>query len=47
LKSLKERDLLDDLGIDGKILKWIIKKSGGRVWTGYIWVRIGAGGGLL
>jgi hypothetical protein len=29
------------------ILEWILGKYGGRVWTGYIWLRIGNSGGLL
>jgi hypothetical protein len=33
-------------GVDGKILKWIFKKWDGA-WTGYSWLRIGTGGGLL
>jgi hypothetical protein len=36
--SLRERDHLVDVGIDGKILKWLVKKwDGGGAWTG--WVR--------
>jgi hypothetical protein len=31
----------------GVILKWILKKLGVRVWTGFIWLRIGASDGLL
>jgi hypothetical protein len=32
----------------GKIIfKWILRKQGGEVWTGIIWLRIGIGGGLL
>jgi hypothetical protein len=27
------------------ILKWIIKKWDEKVWTGFIWLRIGTGGG--
>jgi hypothetical protein len=39
---VKERDHWEDLGLDGKlILKWLFKK-----WTGLIWLRIEAGGGL-
>jgi hypothetical protein len=35
-------------GKDGKIiLKWILGKQGGNLWTGLIWIRIGAKGGLL
>jgi hypothetical protein len=31
----------------GIILKWILKKQDGRVWTGLVWLRIGISGGLL
>ena len=37
---LKERDHLEDLEADRKILKWIFKKSD-AVWTGVTWHRIG------
>jgi hypothetical protein len=48
VESLKGRDHLEDLGVNGKvILKLILKKKGGRMWTGFIWLRIGTGGGLL
>jgi hypothetical protein len=34
--------------INGRIiLKWISKKWNGGAWTGLIWFRIRAGGGLL
>jgi hypothetical protein len=29
------------------ILKWILEKKGWRVWTEFIWLRIGTGGELL
>jgi hypothetical protein len=29
------------------ILKEILKEYGGKAWTGFIWLRIGASGGLL
>jgi hypothetical protein len=29
------------------ILKWILKKQDGRVWTGLIWLKIGSTGVLL
>jgi hypothetical protein len=34
--------------VDGKIiLKWMSGKQVGKVWTGFIWIRIGTNGGLL
>jgi hypothetical protein len=47
LENLKERDHLEVQGIDDRILKWLLKKWGGRVWTGFIWLMIGNSGGLL
>jgi hypothetical protein len=48
VESLKVRDHLEDLGLYGKIiLKWLIRKQGGRVWTGIIWFRIDTVGRLL
>jgi hypothetical protein len=41
------RDHLEDLGVDGKILEWILGKEGGKVWAGFIWLRIGTSCGLL
>jgi hypothetical protein len=29
------------------ILKWILEKLGGNVWTGFNWHRIASGGGFL
>jgi hypothetical protein len=37
LESLKGRHCSEDPGVDGRtILKWILRKLGGRVWTGFI-----------
>jgi len=45
LENLKGRDYLRDLPIDGRIiLEWI---SEGKVWIGFIWLRIGSSGRLL
>jgi hypothetical protein len=45
---MKEEDHVEDLEVDLKILlKCILKKWGGRVWTGFIWLRIGTSGELL
>ena len=45
--NLKERDYMEDLDIDGRILNWIYKKQDGSAWTGLLWLRIGTSGGLL
>jgi hypothetical protein len=47
-ENLKGGDCFEHLGIDGKIiLKWILEKQVGKLWTGFIWLRIGTCGGLL
>jgi hypothetical protein len=44
---MKERDNFEDLDVDGRIiLKCICRKWDGA-WNGFVWLRIGTGGGLL
>jgi len=39
---------LGDPSVDGKIiLRWIFRKWDEVVWVGFIWLRIGTGGGHL
>jgi hypothetical protein len=46
--DLMERDHLEELGVDGKvILEWMFKKWDGESWTGLLWLRIWTGGGHL
>jgi hypothetical protein len=48
LENVRERNHLEDLGIDERIiLRWIFREWVGGAWTGLIWLRIGIGGGHL
>ena len=43
-----EEHHLEDPGKEGKIiLKWNFSMWDGGSWTGFVWLRIGAGGGPL
>jgi hypothetical protein len=47
-EHLNVRDLLENLGVDGKIiLEWILWKWGGRLWNRFIWLRVGTSGEFL
>jgi hypothetical protein len=47
-KIEKKKDCLEGLGVNGwTILRWTLKKQFERVWTGFIWLRIGTNGGFL
>jgi hypothetical protein len=48
-ESPKERDLSEDQGVHGRMgLEWILKSLvGGGGWSGFTWVGIWTGGGLL
>jgi len=44
----ESRDHSEDLGVDWRIiLKWISRKLGWEVWTGFIWLSIGTSSGVL
>jgi hypothetical protein len=46
--NLRERDHLEDIGIDRRIiLEWILEKLVGMIWTGFIWLRREKRGRLL
>jgi hypothetical protein len=46
-ENLRERDHLEDLGIDGRIISKCIFKKLERIWTVFIWFWIGTDCGLL
>jgi hypothetical protein len=47
-ETLKGRDHVDDIGVNGRIiLEWTLGKQGRKMWTGCIWLRMGTSGRLL
>jgi hypothetical protein len=48
LVDLKGRDHFEDIGVGRKvILECILGKQGGKMWTGFVWLRIETSGVLL
>jgi hypothetical protein len=48
LEKTKGKDHSEDLGVDGRIIsEWVLRKWGGKAWTGFVCLRIGTNGGLL
>jgi hypothetical protein len=46
--NLRERNHVEDLGVDGRIIsKRIFKTWNGEVWNGFRWLRLQTGGGCL
>jgi hypothetical protein len=46
--NMKEKDYLEDLGVDWRIiLEEILKKNDGALWTRSMWLGAGTSGGLL
>jgi hypothetical protein len=47
-ESQKEREHWEDQDVgEWTILRWILERYDGVVWTGFIWLRIRTSGGLL
>jgi len=47
-ENLKGRDCLEDLGGHWRIiLEWILREHCGKLWTGFIWIRIWSSGRFL
>jgi hypothetical protein len=44
-ENMKERNRLEDLGIDDRIVfEWIVKKSFVSMWLGLAWLKLETGG---
>jgi hypothetical protein len=43
----EEKNQEENLELNRRILKWILKKQNGKFLTGFIWHGIGTSGGLL
>jgi hypothetical protein len=48
VKNLQERDHLENKDVDRRIiLEKILRKYGGKLWTGFMWLRLATSGGAL
>jgi hypothetical protein len=47
VRKPERKRALENLGVDGKILEWVLGKWGGKLGNGFIWLRKGTSGGLL
>jgi hypothetical protein len=48
VRNMKGIDHLEELGVDGRIiLELILGKQDGKVWTEFIWLRVGTINGIL
>jgi hypothetical protein len=48
LETFKGREYSEEVGVSGEIiLDWILGKYDGKVWTGFIWLRLRTSDGLL
>jgi hypothetical protein len=46
--NLKGRDYSEDLGVYVRnLLEWTLSKQGGKVWIGFVWLRIETCGWIL
>jgi hypothetical protein len=46
-EKLKERDHLEDLAVDDRLLNWILKKQDCTNWTGLTWLGTWTNGGVF